>query len=181
MALDQSNGALLEVLALPPDEMGFWCFEEHDPIAFHRTTFDGKNGVGTCRHRRTRHDADGLAGPHLYRFVGSRRCLKADDAQRERVRRLAVKSAGKAVHGRIVERWVVDRAGKVFRQNPVNAFVDGDAFRVQRRRGLEADGACFLDRNEVGKVIHGCSKEGSCLRLWVNGRMMEGGSIPVHG
>ena len=49
-----------------------------------------------------------------------------------------------------------------------------EVFNAQRRRRLIGDGLSFLHSDEVRTVIHEDAKRGSCLRMWVNGRMMEG-------
>ena len=161
--------------------MWFGRFQEGDVVAFNVAALNGKDGIGARRHRRSGHDADRLAGLDIDGIVDARSGLKPNDVEGERVRGFVIKATRKTVHGRIVKRRVVDSAGQVLSQYSVGPCVNGDGVDAQWRRRLKGDGPRFFDRDEVRTVIHGPSKEGSCLRLWVNGRMMVGGSMHLHG
>ena len=82
-------------------------------------------------------------------------------------------TTSKAVHGRVVKGRIVHLAGEVSCKDSVGGRFDGNFFNA--KGGVsERNGTGFLNRDEVRASIHDGSNRGSCLRLWVNGRMMEG-------
>ena len=161
--------------------MRLGCLKKSYLLTVHFATLDGKNGISAGRHRCTGHDANRFTRCNSMCFVFARSGLDANDVQGEGVGCFGVKCAGKTIHGGIVKRWVVHFTGQVFGQNPARARFQRKVFDGCLYGRRIANSARFFNRNEVWSPIHVSAIQGLCLSVWVNGRMMEGGSMHGHG